>query len=216
ISGTVSNVFAKMGSYVDVSSAIVELVDNSALHLDLQVFEKDIPLIRMGQKIDFVVTNSPNKTYSAEVYNIGSSFSSNSKTITVHSRVLGDKIGLIDGMNVTGAVHLDGALSPAVPDDAIVNADGKYYIFLVKEQAEEPHEHKEGKAHDHKEEEAHDHGSEKGTRFVRMEIIKGASQFGYTAITPVGEIPHGTHIVLKGAFFVGAKMDDSGEHAHAH
>jgi len=208
ISGTVSNVFAKMGSYVDVSSAIVELVDNSALHLDLQVFEKDIPLIRMGQKIDFVVTNSPNKTYSAEVYNIGSSFNSNSKTITVHSRVLGDKTGLIDGMNVTGAVHLDGALSSAVPDDAIVNADGKYYIFLVKEQEEEPHEHKEG--------EAHDHGSEKGTRFVRMEVIKGASQLGYTAITPVSEIPHGTHIVVKGAFFVGAKMDDSGEHAHAH
>uniref|UniRef100_UPI003341777E efflux RND transporter periplasmic adaptor subunit n=1 Tax=Parapedobacter defluvii TaxID=2045106 RepID=UPI003341777E len=39
ISGTISNVFAKIGSYVDVSSPIAEIVDNSQLHLDLQVFE---------------------------------------------------------------------------------------------------------------------------------------------------------------------------------
>jgi len=216
ISGTVSNVFAKIGSYVDVSSPIAEIIENTALHLDLQVYEKDIPLIKIGQKIDFVVTNNPNKTYSAEVYSIGSSFSGEGKTIAVHSRITGDKTGLIDGMSITGMVSLDDVLSTAVPNDAIVNADGKYYIFLVKEQEEEPHEHKEGEAHDHDEEEAHDHGSEKGTRFVRVEVVKGASELGYTAITPVSEIPHGTHIVVKGAFFVNAKMDDSGEHAHAH
>jgi len=208
ISGTISNVFAKIGSYVDVSSPIAEIIENTALHLDLQVYEKDIPLIKIGQKIDFVVTNNPNKTYSAEVYSIGSSFSGESKTIAVHSKITGDKAGLIDGMSITGMVSLDDVLSTAVPNEAVVNADGKYYIFLVKEQEEEPHEHKEG--------EAHDHGSEKGTRFVRMEVVKGATQLGYTAITPVSEIPHGAHIVVKGAFFVNAKMDDSGEHAHAH
>jgi cobalt-zinc-cadmium efflux system membrane fusion protein len=220
ISGTVSNVFAKIGSYVDVSSPIAEIIENTALHLDLQVYEKDIPLIKIGQKIDFVVTNNPNKTYSAEVYSIGSSFSGESKTIAVHSRITGDKTGLIDGMSITGTVSLDNVLSTAVPNEAIVNADGKYYIFLVKEQEEEPHDHNEGEAHDHKEDEAHDHnhdhGSEKGTPFVRMEIVKGTSQLGYTAITPVSEIPHGTHIVVKGAFFVNAKMNDTGEHGHAH
>lgn len=210
ISGTVSNVFAKIGSYVDVSSPIAEIIENTALHLDLQVYEKDIPLIKIGQKIDFVVTNNPNKTYSAEVYSIGSSFSGESKTIAVHSKITGDKAGLIDGMSITGMVSLDDVLSTAVPNDAIVNADGKYYIFLVKEQEEKPHDHKEGEAHDH------NHGSEKGTQFVRMEVVKGATQLGYTAITPVSEIPHGAHIVVKGAFFVNAKMDDSGEHAHAH
>ena len=210
ISGTVSNVFAKIGSYVDVSSPIAEIIENTALHLDLQVYEKDIPLIKIGQKIDFVVTNNPNKTYSAEVYSIGSSFSGESKTIAVHSKITGDKAGLIDGMSITGMVSLDDVLSTAVPNDAIVNADGKYYIFLVKEREEEAHDHKEGEAHDH------NHGSEKGTQFVRMEVVKGATQLGYTAITPVSEIPHGTHIVVKGAFFVNAKMNDTGEHGHAH
>ncbi|WP_291118749.1 efflux RND transporter periplasmic adaptor subunit [Flavobacterium sp. UBA6135] len=207
INGIVSNVFAKIGSYVDVSSPIAELVENSALHLDLQVFEKDVPLIKVGQKIDFIVTNSPNKTYTAEVYNIGSSFNSNSKTIAVHSKVIGDKIGLIDGMNITGIVNLDGALSPSVPNEAIVNADGKYYIFLVKEKEEEPHEHKEG--------ESHDHGSKQGTRFEKIEVMKGATELGYTAIIPVNKIAEGTHVVVKGAFFVNAKLSNTGD-GHAH
>jgi len=212
ISGSISDVFAKIGSYVDVSSPIAEIIENSALHLDLQMYEKDISSIKIGQKIDFVLTNNPNKTYSAEVYNMGASFIGDSKTIAVHSKIIGDKTGLIDGMNITGMISLDNVLSPAVPDDAIVNADGKYYIFLVKEQEEESHDHKEGENHDH----SHDHGSEQGTRFERMQITKGASQLGYTAITPVREIPIGTHIVVKGAFFVNATMDDTGEHAHAH
>lgn len=208
ISGTISNVFAKIGSYVDVSSPIAEVIDNSALHMDLQVYEKDLPLIKVGQKIDFVVTNNSNKTYSAEVYNIGSSFSGNSKTIAVHSNIIGDKTGLIDGMNITGTVSSDNLLSPSVPNDAIVHTEGKYYVFLVKEQKDESHEQQKG--------ENDDHGSVQGTRFEKMEIAKGATQLGYTAITPVNEIPEGTHIVVKGAFFVNAKMNDTGEEGHGH
>lgn len=195
ISGTVSDVFAKIGNYVDVSSPIVEIIDNTALHLDLQVYEKDIPLIKVGQKINFIVTNNPNKTYTAKMHSIGSSFSGSSKTITVHGSIIGDKTGLIDGMNITGTVSLNNILSPAVPNEAIVHTGGKYYIFLVKEQAKD---------------------EENKTQFVRMEVVKGASQLGYTVITPVGEIPPGTNIVVKGAFFVNAKMNDTGEQDHAH
>src|SRR5690606_40747336 len=108
------------------------------------------------------------------------------------------KAGRTEVMDVTGMISLDTVLMPAVPYDAIVNADGKNYIFLVKEQEEESHDHKEGENHDH----SHDHGSEQGTRFERMQITKGASQLGYTAITHVREILIGTHIVIKDAFFV--------------
>lgn len=204
INGTVSNAFAMIGSYVDVSSPIVEIVENSALHLDLRVFEKDISIIKVGQKINFVVTNNPDKTYTAQVYNIGASFNDNSKTIAVHSEVMGDKTGLIDSMNITGMVSLDGVLSPAVPNEAVVNADGKYYILMVSEQ-------KEGENNEHND----DHGLEDGIWFEKIEVVKGATELGYTAITPLGNVPDGSDIVVKGAFFINAKMNASG-HDHAH
>ena len=119
LNGTVSNVFAKIGSYVDVSSPVIEIVDNSSLHLDLQVFEKDLPKIKVGQIIHFTLTNNPTTVYDATVFSIGSSFENESKTIAVHCRVKGNKNGLIDGMNITGIVSLDNITTPAVPNDAM-------------------------------------------------------------------------------------------------
>ena len=210
LNGTVSNVFAKIGSYADVSSPVIEIVDNSSLHLDLQVFEKDLPKIKVGQIIHFTLTNNPTTVYDASVFSIGSSFENESKTIAVHCRVNGNKNGLIDGMNITGIVSLDNITTPAVPNDAIVNADGKYYVFIQTDKKVEEHkevgeeENKEGDENERKEGKAN-------MNFEKVEILKGVSDMGYTAITFVNQIPANAKIVVKGAFFINAKLSNTGE-----
>ncbi len=194
LSGTISNLFAKIGSYVDVSSPVAEIVDNSSLHLDLEIFEKDLPLLKNGQVIHFTVTNNPVKEYDAKVFSIGSSFENDSKTIAVHCKVTGDKSGLIDGMNVTGIVSLNNVTAPAVPDESIVNTDGKDYIFVVKNGTNT--------------------GNESTSDFEKTEIIKGVSSMGYTAIQFIRDVPDSSRIVTKGAFFVNAKLTNTGEHEH--
>lgn len=229
ISGTISNINAQIGSYVDVSSPVAEVIDNGSIHLDLQVFEKDLPKMEVGQIVHFKLTNNPETEYDAKVYSIGSSFENDSKTISVHATVTGKKAGLIDGMNITGIVSLDKSTTPSVPNEAIVEADGKYYIFV--ETDKKPEEHKETAGHDdhghgHDEGEAeHGHKNEaeagkhaesqgKSFNFEKIEVVKGSSDMGYTAITPVNEISKDAKIVVKGAFFVNAKLSNSGEHEH--
>jgi cobalt-zinc-cadmium efflux system membrane fusion protein len=211
VSGTVSAEFAKIGSYVDVSSPVVEIVNNSLLHLDLQVFEKDLPYIKIGQAVNFTLTNNPTNTYTAKVFNIGSSFENESKTVAVHCTVTGNKTGLIDGMNITGMISIDNVTATTVPNEAIVEADGKNYIFIQTEkEAEKPdeHEHQSGESHPPKEE-------EKATiNFEKIEIAKGVSDLGYTAITPVKDIPAGAKLVTRGAFFINAKLSNAGSHEH--
>lgn len=230
INGTVSNVLARIGSYADVSSPVAEIVDNSQLHLDLQVFEQDLPKIKTGQLISFTITNNPSVNYSARVYNIGSSFQDASKTIAVHSTIQGDKKGLIDGMNITALVDIENVLMPAVPDGAIVEADGNFYIFVQTDKV--PAEHNEGSrepvkgdTHTHRNEQAytrkpgekHDHTAENGNlSFEKIEVAKGVSYMGYTAVTPVKELPAHAKVVTKGAFFINAKMSDTEGHAHDH
>ncbi len=215
INGTVSNEFAKIGSYVDVSSPVVEIVDNRLLHLDLQVFERDLSSIKVNQVVNFAITNNPTITYTAKVYNIGSSFENESKTVAVHCNVTGNKDGLIDGMNITGMISVDDATVPAVPDAAIVEADGKYYIFIHTDkppkETEEKHQHKEGEKHDHV---AENKTHNKRINFEKVEIAKGVSELGYTAITPVTTIPKDAKIVTKGAFFINAKLSNAGGHEH--
>lgn len=195
ISGTVSNVFAKLGSYVDVTQPVAEIVDNRQLHLDLQVFEKDLYKVKAGQSVHFALTNNPEKDYTAEVYSVGASFENDSKTVSVHCRVRDNKAGLIDSMNVTGLISLDRSTVPAVPNNAIVNYDGKYYIFIVSDRKT-----------------ADGHKPEKGSLvFERVEIMKGTSELGYTAITPVSDLPSNVRIVTKSPFFINAKLTNTGE-----
>ena len=211
ISGTVSKIIAQIGSYVDVSSPVAEIIDNSSIHLDLQVFEKDLPKMKVGQVIQFELTNNPGNSYEAVVYSIGSSFENESKTIAVHSKVRGNKSGLINGMNITGAVSLSNSSTPAVPNEAIVEADGKFYIFVKTNKKVEEHTDEESKDPNEKNKE---HKNETSINFEKIEVVKGSSDMGYTAITTVNEIDPTAQIVVKGTFFVNAKLSNSGDHGH--
>ncbi|MGE6394053.1 efflux RND transporter periplasmic adaptor subunit [Chryseobacterium scophthalmum] len=211
ISGTVSNISAQIGSYVDISSPIADVIDNGSLHLDLQVFEKDLPKMKVGQIVHFKLTNNPETEYDAKIFSIGSSFENESKTISVHCSVTGNKAGLIDGMNITGIVSLDKSTTPAVPNEAIVEADSKYYIFIKTNK--KPEEHAEEKG-EHAHEEKSNQKESKTVNFEKIEVVKGSSDMGYTGITTVNEIPADASVVTKGAFFVNAKLSNSGDHAH--
>lgn len=189
ISGIVSNVLVKMGSYVDVSTVVAEVVDNSQLHLDLFVYEKDLPKLKNNQTIHFTITNNPGKEYDAEIFSLGSSFENESKAVSVHAKVKGDKTGLIDGMNVTANISLDKATLPAVPSESIVSFQGQDYIFIVDSVDTKNH----------------------NTLFKRIPVAKGTSDIGYSEITLLKEIPANAKVVIKGAFFILAKQTNIGE-----
>ncbi|MBA5628800.1 efflux RND transporter periplasmic adaptor subunit [Moheibacter lacus] len=200
ISGVIGAVLVDIGAYVDVSFPIAEIVDNSNLHLDLGVFEKDLPKIKKRQLIHFTMTNNPEKEYDAEIFSIGSTFEDQSKAVPVHARVKGEKSGLIDGMNVVAVISVGKNLVPAVPTEAIVNVGAEDFIFIQKPT---PHVHTE---------EEHEHEF----TFERIPVVKGTTDVGFTQITPLVKIEDNAKIVSKGAFFILAKMNNSGEHSHSH
>jgi RND family efflux transporter MFP subunit len=196
ISGTISEVNAQIGSQVNASSPVAQIINNSELHLDLFVYEKDLPKVKKGQTIHFTLTNNPGKEYDAVVYSIGTAFVNETKAIPVHAEVINDKTGLIEGMSVTALISLGTDLYPAVPNDAIVNDGGKNYIFIVGSGASAQHN---GTA------------PASGQSFQRIQVLKGASDVGYTEIKPVTDIAPGAQIVTKGSFFLMAKMTNTGE-----
>jgi cobalt-zinc-cadmium efflux system membrane fusion protein len=191
IGGTVSSVSAQIGSNVDASTPIGEIVNNQQLHLDLFVYEKDMRLLKDKETIHFTLTNDPGKEYDAEVYSIGTAFIRETKTIPIHAVVKGNKTGLIEGMSITALISVGENVSPAVPDDAIVNDQGQDYIFRVLDTTE------------------HENSAE--INLQRIPVFKGVSDIGYTAVTFLHPIPPKSLIVVKGAFFVLAKMTNTGE-----
>lgn len=199
VSGVVGSLNVQIGSYVDTSTPIAEIIDNRKIHVDLHVYEKDLASFKEGQDVDFLLTNNPDKKFTATVYSTGSSFEENSKTIIVHAQVTGDKTGLIDGMNITAHMGFNDSKVDAVANEAIVSHEGQQYIFVVKESNTQ---------------EATNHSTD-DISFIRIPVIAGKSDIGYTQITFIEEAPENARIVTKGAFFVLAKLTNSGgDHAH--
>lgn len=210
ISGTVSKINVSIGSFVSSGTEIAQITENNMLHLDLFVYEQDLPKLHNGQTIRFTLTNNPGREYEAKIFSLGSNFENESKAVAIHAEVMGDKTGLIDGMNVTAIIILEQQALPAVPNEALVNEQGKDYIFILEEDKHE-HEHEAGAAHDH------NHETEKKSfTFKKILVSRGVSDLGYTEINLLQDIPKDAKVVIKGAFFVQAKMNNTGEHGHAH
>lgn len=213
ISGVVASIQGLIGTRIEAASLILEIVNNEALHVDMYVYEKDFSKVKKGQKILFSPVNNPNVSYEAQIDQLGQAFEKETNAIAVHAQVLGNKEGLINGMQVQGTVVIGNDTLLSVPTDCIVSAEGKDYIFILKE---EHAEHEKNETTATKKEESHkghDHGHS-GNEYERIVVVKGVSSRGFTAITPIKELDEHAKIVQKGAFFLLAKMTNSGEHSH--
>ena len=209
ISGTISEIDAEIGANVDPSTPLAHIVNNSELHLDLFVYEKDLPLVRPGQLIHFTLTNNPGKEYDARIFSVGTAFTNEARAVPVHAEVISGKTNLIEGMAVTALISLGSQTAPAVPDEAIVSGGGKHYIFIQKNKDVAPPPEEAGKSS-----EKDTHNSASKHNFERIEVVKGESELGYTLIIPVTELPSNALLVTKGAFFLMAKMSNTEDHSH--
>ena len=207
ISGFVGKINIAKGAFANTGVSLFEVTDNSQMHLDLNVYEKDLGSISIGQVIDFVLTNQSNKSIKGKIFGINKSFSNESKTVAVHAKIdPADAKGLIPGMYVSANINITNTTVPALPKDAVVRNADKYFVFVQEENhPEEKHEHKEGEK-----EETH----EKEIHFKAIEVVPGTTDLGFTEVKFVDKIDSQAKIVTKGAFYLLSAMKGGGEHEH--
>ncbi|CAM3534002.1 efflux RND transporter periplasmic adaptor subunit [Flavobacterium chungbukense] len=205
INGYVGKINIAKGAFANTGVSLFEVVDNSQMHLDLNVYEKDLGSISIGQVIDFVLTNQSNKSIKGKIFGINKSFSNESKTVAVHAKIdPADAKGLISGMYVSANINITNATVPALPKDAVVRNADKYFVFVQEEEKAEK-DHKAGEK-----EEVH----EKEVHFKAIEVVPGTTDLGFTEIKFVDKIDSQAKIVTKGAFYLLSAMKGGGEHEH--
>jgi cobalt-zinc-cadmium efflux system membrane fusion protein len=176
ISGSITQVNVTKGSYVSPATAIVEIIDTDHIHLELSVFEKDILKVKKGQKINFSIPETSNETYHAEVYLVGTSISAK-RTIKVHAHLDEDSpTNFLTGMFVNADVVVESAFAKALPSNAVVEVDGKYYVVVL--------DAKNGDTY----------------TFTPQEVQIEKSYLGYTKITNTDQFPADAQFLTSGAF----------------
>lgn len=189
ISGTVSEMTASLGSYADMQTPLMKIRNNSAVECDLSVFEKDINKVNVGDKVLLSLTNQPGVKVSGHVYGMNDYFNKGTKSVSVHVKLDATRNAkLFDGMYVSGKIATGRQLCTTLPDKAIVNTDGKQYIFALN-------------------------GSPKGGNysFSRHEVTTGVSNDGYTEVSLCKHIQKGQKIVTENAFYLASLTGDHGE-----
>jgi cobalt-zinc-cadmium efflux system membrane fusion protein len=232
ISGYVGHINASIGAYAEPSKTLFEISDNSKIHVDLLVYEKDLFKVKLGQKVSFVLANQPehqqehkNETIEGVIFGINKSFEGDTKALTVHAQIKNEHHELIPGMFVSALIDVGSQTVMAVASDAVVKSGGKQWIFVVAEAHEETESaHSDSVSHKAKPEQAHDeHGhadhahEEAAYHFKMVEVVTGITELGYTEITPVEELSAESKVVIKNSFFLLSKAKESeggDEHGH--
>ncbi|MEW6006293.1 MAG: efflux RND transporter periplasmic adaptor subunit [Stygiobacter sp.] len=192
ISGYVQTVGVNIGKFADPMKEIFNIVDNSQIQLDLQVYEKDIFKVKTGQRIYFSLPNQKNVSGYASIFAVDKSLDDNTKSITVHAKVTSNaEKNFLPGIYVNGFIETGTTKSNALPSEAIINEGQKNYVFLLFRTINE----KEGKNY----------------IFEMRDVKVGISEAGFTEITFLEEIPQDAKIVIKGAFFIESELNKKAE-----
>lgn len=225
ISGSITEVNVKIGSNAEVGKPLFNIVDNSKLHIDLLVYEKDLQKVKAGQNIRFTLTNQDNTEIKGKVFNVSQSFENDTKSVAVHADITSNNHSLIPGMYVNALIYVGTKQVPALPVDAIVKADGREFVFVLEERHNEEHDHAK-ESHDevkgHSHDDGHDHEEAerkegKTFHFQRIEVKTGTAQLGYVQVTLLQELDKDAKIVLKGAYYIQShllKSEGGGGHQH--
>ena len=194
LNGYVREIKVNMGAFVNPEHSLFEIVDNHHLHIDLKVFEKDLPYIKESQTIQFSLQSQPNKMMNAYIFAIGKALDVEERTVAIHAEIKDEKAELLPGMFVEARIILEDKKVPTLPEEAITVDKGLYYIFVKEEE----------------------HEAE--THFKKVPILKGVTDFGYTEVKLLETLSPNAEIVIKGAYFLMAqsKKGEAGGGGHHH
>lgn len=222
ISGNITEVHVTIGAAAEVGKPLFSIVDNSKMHVDLLVYEKDLFKVKPGQTVRFILTNQDGSELRGKIFSVGKSFENETKSVAVHADILNERQMLIPGMYVNALVDVGSSTVEALPVDAIIKAEGREFIFVLGDEGAEG-EAKETAAHDEEEGHSHDDGDPheeaegKEYHFQRIEVKTGASQLGFVQVTPLQALEAGQNIVVKGAYYLQShltKSEGGGGHEH--
>ncbi|KAA8483810.1 cobalt-zinc-cadmium efflux system membrane fusion protein [Arcticibacter tournemirensis] len=203
LGGTISKISIETGSYAEAARSLMNVIDNSKVHCDLLVYEKDLFKVKEGQTVTFLLTNQNNREITGKIYGVNQSFENDSKAIIAHAVIENAaKSNLIQGMYVSALIETGSHTTPAVPTESIVRSGGKEYIYYLKKVEKEA-----GSAKDKDQKTPAD----AVYYFDKAEVISGVSDLGYTEIKLITPVPKDVRIVTKGAFYILSSTEAEGE-----
>jgi cobalt-zinc-cadmium efflux system membrane fusion protein len=134
LSGYATKIMGHKGSYLNPEDIALTVTNTDHLHIELKIFEQDLPLLKIGQRVTVKLQKNTNTTYPAKITLINKAIDLNERTIEIHADFLNEKDNqhFVPGMYVTGEILTDIASYKALPSEAVVSIEDQYYVLVKK------------------------------------------------------------------------------------
>lgn len=194
ISGYVDEIIVSLGDYVQPQTKMFTVSDNSEIHADFKVYEKDIHKVKEGQEIYFTVASKPDELLKAKIHAIGKTFETDPKALHVHADVSNEDNELLPGMYVEGRIVQGERMVYVVPAEAIIKQGEQSFLFILDE---------DGAKENNK------------MKFKRIPVSVGVTDLGFVEVNLPADGPKDVKVVTKGAYTLSSEMV-KGELEHGH
>ena len=140
IAGYVTTTYMAVGASIAASTPIANVADISQLEVEIQVPERSITGVELGQAVFIRVPSSPNKEIEAKITKRDYAVNPSTRTLMVKALIDNKDRLLLPGMFSDVSILLNSADNVfVIPNSAIFSDDmGKNFIFVVKEDSTAP------------------------------------------------------------------------------
>lgn len=178
ISGYVTEVAISRGAFLNPSTLAVSIVNTDHLHLELNIFEKDLTKVKIGQPIQFRIQNDKRNDYKAVVHLVTKTVDAEKRTVGIYGH-LSDETSAENfnpGMYVEADIYTSSASRISLPQTALVEVESKYYVLVLEEV------------------------SDTGYTFQKREVQTGLSDNNQIEILNPQDFKEDAQFLVKGAF----------------
>lgn len=132
--GTIISIYVKPGDKVDRLKSLVSIVNLDILRATIDIYEKDLRFVKIGQKVEVMSIAYPAKIFHGKVVFISPEIDDESKSIKIRVDVDNSEHLLKLGMSISGELiyHTDRE-SLIVPKSAIQLVNGENVVFVPGE-----------------------------------------------------------------------------------
>jgi multidrug efflux pump subunit AcrA (membrane-fusion protein) len=132
--GAVLSIFAKQGDRVDSLTSLLSIIDVDTLRATIDIYERDLRLVKVEQKVLLTAAAYPDKEFIGEVVYISPQVDEHTQAIKVRVDVDNPDHLLRLGMFVSGElIYASNKKAIGVPLDAIQQLNGEDIVFVTED-----------------------------------------------------------------------------------
>lgn len=174
LSGFATTINASKGMFLNPSDVAMTITNTDDLHIELKIFEKDLPLVKVGQPIRIKVQAGNKQVYEGKVHLVNKAINEMERTIDIHGDLVNKEDAKLfaPGMYIEADIITGTQKAFALPQEAVANIENDFFV-MAKQNA---------------------------TSFKRMPVKIGATYNGNVQILNAEDFDPNTEFLTKGAF----------------